>query len=158
MKSTFGLLSAAKAWPPKSAEIAKSVRTDFTSLILPRPARHVLARLSAQGEQTGTGSQCGAAVSAADQVNNRHNGFEAIVLDLTRDLPASFGSNYSEFPNSCRFGQFSLGIDALEMLIHHRHGHLKQHRHQRLGEPERLAFKTALNTRLPVLGLAEDEG
>gem|GEM_PF-7068369 len=57
MKSTFGLLSAAKAWPPKSAEIAKSVRTDFTSLILPRPARHVLARLSARGEQTGTAEE-----------------------------------------------------------------------------------------------------
>lgn len=35
---------------------------------------------------------------------------------------------------------------------------LKQLRHQRLGKPERLAFKPALNTRPPVLGLVEDEG
>ena len=152
MKSTFGLLSAAKAWPPKSAEIAKSVRTDFTSLILPRPARHVLARLSAQGGQTGTGSQCGAGVPAADPVTQCHNGFEAFVLNLARDLSAPLGSNYS-----CLSGELAIVIDVHQMLIDGPNVLLKQLRHQSLGKLERLAFKPALNTRLPVLGLLEDE-
>jgi len=50
-------------------------------------------------------------------------------------LSSAFDSNYSEFPNSCRLGQLSLGIDAFEMLIHPWHCYLKKLRHQCLRKP-----------------------
>ena len=68
-----------------------------------------------------------------------------------------FGLNNPECPDSCLSGQFALVIDVHQMLIDGPHVLLKQLRHQRLLEPERLTFKPALNTRLTVLGLVEDE-
>lgn len=87
-----------------------------------------------------------------------HLGCGAAVLTSLLSPPfQAFGSNNPECPDSCLSGQFALVIDVHQMFIDGPHVLLKQLRHQRLLEPERLTFKPALNTRLPVLGLVEDE-
>jgi len=38
-------------------------------------------------------------------VADRQDGLEVVVLDLLRNLPFSFSSNYPEFPDGCLTGQ-----------------------------------------------------
>ena len=70
--------------------------------------------------------------------------------------PGALQSNCSEFPNSCPWGQFTLGPNALEVFVHGRHCDLKQLGNLGLGQPDGLVFEAALDARPPVLGLVKD--
>ena len=85
------------------------------------------------------------------------DGGEAVMLDLTGNLPHSLGLNYSIASNSCPGLQFSFGVNLFQMMIHRIHTNLKQIGHQLLRQPNAFVFEPALNARLPVLGLVEDE-
>jgi hypothetical protein len=94
---------------------------------------------------------------AANTETDGEYGVQIVVFYLSGYLPATLQSNYSEFPNSCHCRQLSLVIDAFQMFINRRHRYLKQLRDKCLRQPDRFIFKTALNTRPPVLGLVEDD-
>lgn len=69
----------------------------------------------------------------AHPVAHGENGFQVVVFDLAGDLPCAFPANYSEFPNSCPRPQFTLGINAFEVLIYRRNRDLEQLADEGLG-------------------------
>ena len=81
------------------------------------------------------------------------DGLQAVMFELAVHLSPAFGSNYSEFPNGCPRLQFSLGMDAFQVLVDGGHRDLKQLADKRLRQPDRFILEPALDARLAVLGL-----
>ncbi|MGQ0507767.1 MAG: hypothetical protein ACT4TC_20895 [Myxococcaceae bacterium] len=79
------------------------------------------------------------------------------MLDVARNLAATFGSNYPEFPDGCLSAELALVEDVHEVLVDRPHILLKQLGDQRLREPNGLALEPALDASSAVLGLVEDQ-
>jgi hypothetical protein len=75
---------------------------------------------------------------------------------LSASARSAINSNYPEFPDSCFTGQFAIVIDVYQMLIDRPHVLVKQLGDQRLRQPDRLVFETALDARASILRLVED--
>ena len=86
-----------------------------------------------------------------DAITHGDDHVEIIEIDLARNLPFSFGLNYSEFPNSCSFLQLAFFINVLDMLIDGGYVSLKQLRHLRLREPHGFTLQLDLNLRFTVI-------
>ena len=94
---------------------------------------------------------------AAHAKTDREDGVQVVVLNLPRDFTLALRSNYSEFPNSCPRRQFSLGVDAFQVLIYGWNRHLEQFGNERLRQPQRLVFETALDAGAAILRLVQDD-
>jgi hypothetical protein len=64
--------------------------------------------------------------------------------------------SYPEFPDNCFLGQFSLGKHVLKVLVDGANVLLEQLCHELLGKPDGVVLEPALDARLPILGLIED--
>ena len=100
--------------------------------------------------------ELGAAL-AADAEADGEDGIEVVVVHQPFDLPGTLVLNYPEFPDSCPRGEFTLLVDVLEVLVDGADVLLKQVGHELLREPDSLVLKPALDARLAVLGLVEND-
>ena len=90
-------------------------------------------------------------------IPNRQDCFQPVMIYQPRDLPISFGLNYSEFPNSCLWRQFPLVVNRCQMLVYSRKRDLIQVRKLPLGQPYIAIVKPKLNTTLGIVGLIKQE-
>jgi hypothetical protein len=79
------------------------------------------------------------------------------MFNLAIHAASAFTPNYSEFPNSWLWLQFALGINAFQVLVYGWHGDLEKVGDKYLGEPYCLILETALDARVAILGLIEDQ-
>src|SRR5438045_687340 len=84
-------------------------------------------------------------------------GFEVVVLNLAIHLPRALGTNYPEIPDGCLPREFTLGVDVLQMLVDGAGVLLEKLADERLCQPDGFILKPALDARLPVLRLVEDQ-
>ena len=78
------------------------------------------------------------------------------MLDFPLDFARSFTANYSEFPNSWARLHLAVFEDVPNVLVDGRYGNLEQLRDGRLAQPKRFVHKSALNPRLAVFCLVQD--
>ena len=78
------------------------------------------------------------------------------VLDFPLDFARSFTANYPEFPDSCLLFDLPFLVDVLEMLVDGPDVLLEQFRNERLAQPKRFVHKSALDPRLAVFRLVQD--
>ena len=95
----------------------------------------------------------GALIVHLEADGNDH--LQIVVRDLAIDLACALRLNYSEFPNSCLFRKFTVGVDFFDMLIDSRQADIIQHCHHLLRQPDILVLVAHLDAGRIVTGRSD---
>ena len=90
-------------------------------------------------------------------VADGENGVEIVVIDVPGYFPLAFGTNYPEFPDSCRGVEFILRVDVLQVLVDCSNISIVELSDQRLTEPDTLLFESTFDSSSAVSRLVEDD-